>query len=179
MIHECLHLVRTTTNMQHQARTTALFKINSGNRDRTNTFNGWSSVRQANRLTAAATCNHGNKNNKAKQQNQNQQCNNVKNNNATTSKKHQNKNTKDVNFFSSCLMRGTCCKMSTKKRRSCGASRVASPDTHVFSGGAGGRVFHECLQGRGDHLADLCGQFFRFDRREQAADLGCKLREKS
>ena len=69
--------------------------------------------------------------------------------------------------------------MSTKKRRSCGASRVASPDTHVFSGGAGGRVFHECLQGWGDHLTDLCGQFFRFDRREQAADLGCKLREKS
>ena len=33
-------------------------------------------------------------------------------------------------------------------------------------------MFHECLQGRGDHLADLCGQFFRFDRREQAADLG-------
>tara|TARA_B110000091_G_C13525669_1_gene354225 strand:+ start:184 stop:480 length:297 start_codon:yes stop_codon:yes gene_type:complete len=88
-------------NNQHAApaRTTALFKINSGNRDRTNTFNGWSSVRQANRLTAAATCNHGNKNNKAKQQHQNQQNNKIKNNNATTSKKHQNKNTKDVNFF--------------------------------------------------------------------------------
>jgi hypothetical protein len=33
-------------------------------------------------------------------------------------------------------------------------------------------VFHECLQRWGDHLTDLCGQFFRFDRREQAADLG-------
>jgi len=85
-------------NNQHAApaRTTALFKINSGNRDRTNTFNGWSSVRHANRLTAAATCNHGNKKNKAKQQNQNQQNNKIKTNNATTSKTTIQKRQKNI-----------------------------------------------------------------------------------
>ena len=178
MIHECLHLVRTTTNMQHQhvpqhcsksilATETAPTHLTVGPR-----YGKPTDSRQPPPVTMET---------KTTRQN-----NKIKTNNATTSKPTMQQRQKNIKtktpkmlIFFFLFDERNVLQNVHKKRRSCGASRVASPDTHVFSGGAGGRVFHECLQGRGDHLADLCGQFFRFDRREQAADLGCKLREKS